>query len=139
MLVTWFYCKECDLDQERPCRHFTNDEDEECYLAICRKCRKELYRYISFPLKDPYYYNSKRVIMDLRKYAKDLIQPGDSRFASQYPKQYKELQEAKEEFEQKQIAQKKSRDEFYKKHRLNNKELIKKAFDIEDKIEYGKK
>lgn len=76
---------------------------------------------------------------DRRKYAKDLIQPSDSRFKKYYPKQYNEMEKAEYDLEIKKKQEKKSRDNFFEKHKtgIHSKEM-RNALKLEEQLEHGK-
>lgn len=138
MVEVDFWCKNCKLDQ-RLWAYVKNSYGEERFIAECKKCGKELYRYITFKKDDPYYFTSKNAIINRQRFARDLIQPGQTGFQTYYKKEYDKIQKAEEEFSKKQEQKKKERDDFYRRHRynINEKELAKKVIEAEEKLDYG--
>ena len=70
------------------------------------------------------------------KYAKDLIQPSEDRFKLYYPKQYDNMEKAREQQEIKQKKEKQSKDDFFKKYRtgIHNKEM-RNTLKLEEKLD----
>jgi len=77
---------------------------------------------------------------DRQKYAKDLVQPSDSKFRKHYPEQYAEMEKAMEKQEIKEKQRKKSKDDFFDKHKnsLHSKEM-RNILKLEEQLEHGKK
>ena len=76
-----------------------------------------------------------------KKYAIDLIQPCENRFKRWYPKQYAQMEKAREQQEIKAKKEKESKDEFLRENRHNiiEKRKALNALKLEEKLEYGKK
>lgn len=148
-----FYCTKCELDQRLKAVKLDNDIPcydaefnfkgwkkntylREWFSAKCSKCKKELIRFITDAERDPYYYQSKNVIINRNKFSKDLVQPGDVGFKILYHDEWLKIEKAREEAELKKIAEKKDRDKFYKEHssNINDKEFAKKIISIEEKL-----
>ena len=77
---------------------------------------------------------------DRRKYAKELVQPSDSKFRKYYPEQYAEMEKAMEQQEIKLKQRKKSKDNFFDKYKnsLHDKEM-RNILKIEEQLEHGEK
>ncbi len=75
-----------------------------------------------------------------RKYAKDLIQPSEDKFKHWYPKQYNEMEQAREQQDLKANQEKQSKDEFFKKYktRVHSKEM-RNMLKIEEQLEHDKR
>lgn len=130
-----FYCKDCKLDQDMEAEMGYYSGGGRKFVAGCVRCGRQLFRLIDDKKNDPYYFLSKNVIINRRKFVKDLIQPGDVGFQTYYKKEYDKIKKAEENYYKKQESEKKSRDEFYKN--TLDKNLAKKVLDKEDEIKYG--
>ena len=130
-----FFCKKCSLDQNLLAFINFNGYGN-WFQAKCGKCNCKLIRYITEKEKDPYYRLSKNVIINRDKYKKDLIQPNDYGFKTYYKEQYDKMEKAEEEYQKKIIKEKIERDKFYKKfkHNINEKQIVKKAIELEEKL-----
>ena len=136
-----FWCKKCELDLDLEAEK-QNNSYAEWFMARCPKCGVKLLRYITEKHKDPYYHESKRVKIQSRQYAKDLIQPGQDGFKLYYKKEWDKMEQAKEDYEKKRIAKKKDRDEFYKKYAASGmgmREAIKRVVTAEEAMDHGGK
>lgn len=72
------------------------------WSAKCPFCSKEVVRLINNAKNDPYYRRSKATRANVRKYARDILQPNDPMFDIIYPhikKEREEKLEAKERYE----------------------------------------
>lgn len=68
-----------------------------------------------------------------RKYAKDLVQPSNPLFKKYYPKQYTQMEKAKEHLETKRKQEKKSKDEFFAKHKTGiHSQQMRNALKLEE-------
>jgi len=93
-----FYCDECEAD-------FINlgykdvidcyDELVAKYETKCPYCGTKSIRRITDTIDDPFYRKSRKVRNDREQAEIDMIQPGDPRFKTYYPEQYKKLEEQK--------------------------------------------
>ena len=68
-------------------------------------------------------------------YNDDLVQPGENRFKSLYKNEWLKNEKEKEEKLIKQKREKESRDKFYKDNLLEGKERVKRALELEEKLE----
>jgi len=133
-----FYCPNCQLDQDLEGHITTYYGGGRKFVARCQKCGKELFRLIDEKKNDPYYFLSKRVIMERQKFRKDLLQPSDYGFRTFYKQEFKKMEKAKEELEKKDLETKRKRDEFLKSHNQNivEKNLAKKILEQEEKLKF---
>ena len=131
-----FYCKDCKLDQRLPAKIATFYGGGRKFVSRCRKCNKELWRLIDEKENDPFYYQSKNVIINRHKFKKELIQPGEAGFKMLYQKEWLKMEKDAEEAEQKHLLRKKERDKFYKEHSSNivDKQFAKKVIALEEKL-----
>lgn len=86
-------------------RRYKNKSLGETWNAQCPVCKKWLVRLINDAMNDPYFRLSRKVRGDRKKYANDLLQPGDPGFDLLYPhhkkeRERKEEEEAKKQWEQ---------------------------------------
>lgn len=98
--VITFWCQYCHLDWKLVAvRQFRNSILGTGWMARCPECDRNLFRLINDAANDPYYRRSKNTRADRRRYARDLLQPGDPMFDIIYPqmKREKEEKEAREE------------------------------------------
>jgi len=120
-----FYCKKCDLDQrligfkngysKRLAERFRLSCTPQWFENICKKCHGKVIRYITQKLLDPYFSQSKKLRYERKLFDKDLVQPGDPRFAVLYPQQHKKMREEREGSEQTIIKEHNELKESYKK------------------------
>jgi len=132
-----FWCKICSLDLDLEAEKVSVMGDE-YFRAKCKRGHK-LVRYITTKSDDPYYHLSKKMRIQRQQFSKDLIQPGQEGFQLIYKKEWDKLEKAREELERKEIAKKKSRDEFYKKYAASgtgNRENVKRVLELEE--QYGR-
>ncbi|HDY66826.1 hypothetical protein LCGC14_2818690 [marine sediment metagenome] len=130
-----FYCKNCELDQTLSAARCRNGSVK-WFRARCG-CGKKLIRRITDKSNDPYYYESRNVKMDREKHRRDLIQPGQEGFRTYYPEAQRKLEEAEEKLYKEEARKERERDTLYKKHKHDDKELVKKVIKKEMEIEYG--
>lgn len=131
-----FYCKHCSLDQD----NFPEENQNQLvpggwYESKCEKCSRKLIRHKN-PASDPYYHESKRVIIMRDKFRRETLQYGEDGFKTFYPEQWRKFEQEREDFERKRVESKKERDRFYREN-FNNKAEAKKIIDIEERMEYG--
>ena len=139
-MVISFYCKNCKLDYDTDKTHIEKYfGGGKKFVSDCPKCDREQFRLITEPHNDPYYYLSKRVIINKNKFAKDLIQPGQTGFQTYYRKEWEKIQNAEKEHEDKKKKFYSEREEMYKKHRHNQdeREAVKAVFEAEEQEKYG--
>lgn len=134
MTIVSFYCKNCELDQDRDANIGYYCGGGKKFIARCQKCKRELFRLIDEKKNDPYYFQSKNVIMNRQKFLKETLQPNQEGFRMYYKKEYEKMEKAKEEYEKKEKEEKRERDEFYRK--MTDKGLAKKILGKEDEIKY---
>lgn len=136
-----FFCKNCKLDYDTDrVKKSTAYGGIEKFVAGCPKCGRANYRLTGNPQSDPYYYESKNVIINRQKFGKDLLQPNDYGFKTYYKQEYEKIQKAKEEFEEKEQSEKRDRDRFFREHNQNivEKNLAKKIIQKEEEIKYNR-
>jgi len=135
MSVVSFFCVKCDLDQDRDAE-LVRTSVAKFFRARCSRCDAKLIRKADDPAHDPYFWESKKLRAQRDKLRIDLIQPGASNFRMYYKTQYDKMQRDLEQAEQKEIAQRKERDAFYKKwwYNISTRGVVKHAIEAEEKI-----
>lgn len=102
LITSNFWCQKCRKDWTLVAMKKTKSSYiGEVLVARCPDCKMELVRFMNNP-NDPYYRLSKRLKVERKKYAKDLLQVGDPGFDLLYP-QHKKKREAYYENLEKQI------------------------------------
>lgn len=135
-----FYCKNCELDYDTDrVGMSTAYGGIKKFISHCPECKREQFRLAENNQNDPYYYQSKNVIINRQKFGKDLLQPNDYGFRTFYKQEYDKIQKAKEEFIMKEQKEKKERDIYLKEHSQNivEKNLARKILLNEEEIKYG--
>lgn len=147
MLVTDFYCEDCDLDQRLPgyeqgyldsfSKKMGWKVTPRWYANDCKKCNRKLIRYITEKHLDPYFRKSKKLRYLRRKYANELIQPNDPKFALLYPEKAREMSLAKDRLEKRKESYAQERDVYYRKfrHNINERQVVKKVLEKEEELE----
>lgn len=94
-----FWCDDCQRDyfSQYSVLRGAGDLDWWIHKHECRTGTKELIRYATQPLLDPYWRKSKHIRMEAVKHEKDLVQPSDPRFAKLYPAQYEQIKKDTQE------------------------------------------
>ena len=130
-----FYCEKCELDSELEAGKGSNSLAS-WFEAPCPKCHLRLIRYRDNPKNDPYYRKSRKLRVEARRMAVDLIQPGQPGFQTYYKKAHEEIKKAKEEAEQKEEAKIKAREKFFKENRYSweVQEQVKKELKWEEAL-----
>lgn len=111
MVRVSFFCSHCDKDFDEFARE-AGALDNVKWFTEHRECGRMCFRYRD-PKKDPYYKISHKIQQELRRYAKDLVQPNDPEFDTLYPQHKKKREEdlmKKEEEEWKRESKIGSRD-----------------------------
>ena len=92
--LIYFWCRYCRHDIKLVGERGKGNSSwgEEVWRAKCPKCKRTLRRGINNPY-EPYYRLSLQVRRDRKRFADDLLQPGDPRFDLLYP-QHKKKKEA---------------------------------------------
>ena len=90
-----FYCKKCKLDQDLP----FFKKNQFTFSTKCRRCRTELIRHADNPRTDPYYRESKKIMVQRHELEKDLVQYGDPRFKLLYKEQWEKFEQQKKDYE----------------------------------------
>lgn len=129
-----FYCKNCELDQDLEGDIVNYYGGGRKFVAECVRCGKKLFRLITEKQKDPYYYQSKNVIMLRQKYRKDLIQPGEEGFRMYYKKFADQIDKAEEMYYKRKQEEKARRDKLLKKYYKGSgyRDLTLKAIELAD-------
>ena len=74
------------------------------------------------------------------KYSKDLIQPSEDKFKYYYPKQYSDMERARERMDIKAKQEKQSKDEYFKKYKTSvHSQQMRNTLKLEEQIKYGKR
>ena len=131
-----FYCKDCRLDQDIFPRKEKN-RFVEWFSADCRKCGENLIRYITNKHLDPYYYNSLELRKQRNLLAKELIQPGDSRFKKYYRTEYDKLELTAQKLEERKEKEKADRDDFYSRFKYATptmRKIVKNVLEVEERM-----
>ena len=68
-------------------------------------------------------------------YKDDLVQPGENRFKTLYKNEWLKNEKEEEQKHIKQKREKESRDKFYKDNLLEGKAKVKRALELEEKLE----
>jgi len=131
-----FYCKPCGLDQNLKPYKRVNSFGE-WFVGRCKKCNKELIRYTTDFKNDPYFYESKKVKIEARKNAVDLIQYGEPGFKTHYRKSWEEFEKQKEVWEKEQERKENEKKAWYQsvRHDINDRQMIKRAIQAEEKLD----
>lgn len=128
-MIVSFYCKKCGLDQDNFCHEETRAFNKQVYVSKCEKCRKEIIRGKNDP-HDPYFKESKRVIIQARALKKDLIQYGEEGFQQLYRSAWLKFEQERERAEVAAIAKQQTRDKLYDKYKydIEKKQILKKLY-----------
>lgn len=95
-----FWCRVCRQDWHIiAMRRWLSSLFPDVWEAKCPDCSTRMVRLVNDAKNDPYFRQSKRVIMERRLYADDLVQMGDPRFDLLYPQHKKEREEKAREAE----------------------------------------
>ena len=124
-----FYCDSCQKDFEA--RYFTRENRYGTWFVSKCHCGNECIRYGDNKHLDPYFKKSKKMRVERDKYKNDLVQPGEEKFKTLYPEQWKKMQDAEERQREKERKEKELRDKLYKDN-FNERSTIKKIFERED-------
>jgi hypothetical protein len=112
----------------------------EWHETKCKKCSKRLIRYITERHLDPYYHESKCVIINRDKFKIEMLQPGQVGFKTHYADSQKEIDNTSEKKHIKEILERDGRDAYLKKYGYKgsgNRETVLKAFELEDKMTHA--
>jgi len=91
-----FWCNDCKLDFGAVAFKYEwtyNRVPYARYESKCKDCNKRVIRYITDKQWDPWFWRSKNNEIQRKKYAKDMLQPGDPGFTTLYGDPYKKVHE----------------------------------------------
>lgn len=107
LILSDFWCAHCGEDRHIiGIRRPLNKHLGSVIFALCDKCYCVLRRYPDRPDQDPYFKRSRKVKAMKNKYARDILQPGQSNFDILYPAHKREKIE-KENKKEKELWNKK--------------------------------
>ena len=131
-----FYCGTCRIDQDHPPQKRKNRFGE-WFFAECMGCKEMLIRYITDKHLDPYYRNSLNLKKQRTFFAKDLIQPGDSRFKKYYKKEWDKIEVTSQIWEEKRKKEKESRESYreqFKYQPPSVKKIVNRVLEVEEQM-----
>lgn len=128
-----FYCKACRKDFDAvPAKK--KNRWAEWFETKCR-CGRKTIRYITGKKNDPYYRESKRVIMERDAYHKDLIQYGQTGFQTFYKKQWDTFEAQRERYENEVKKRTEERDKFYARFKgSGHQDIVRKVLEKEEEL-----
>lgn len=149
--VISFWCDACKIDFDERAHRYKScvtvmkdgriigykypAERNEWWEAKCKKCGRDVIRYITDAGSDPYFRKSEKVKRQIYAMRKDLIQPGEYGFSTLYGEQQRKMDAQKENAEVENDDKKKNRDMIYDKykHDANRRAIMKKVYADDDR------
>ena len=131
-----FYCRDCRLDQNHPAKKMKRGKTE-WFIADCIECEERLIRYITDKRLDPYYWNSLELKKQRDFFAKDLIQPGDSRFKLYYKKEWDKIELASQEYEERKKREREDRNHYREQFKYSTpkiKKIVNTVLEVEEQM-----